>query len=211
MSSHYFEYYSSENWPKKVDGIDVIFRQIQKQNTILFTNEYIEHWEMLVGNDLNVLKYNLQEDKNVQKQLFCKMLRDTEHTCNASVNKTPTNHIDFSFMYYRIAVEAYHRGLIKEEIMPWKAAEKLYVYFTRRKGISLWDITAYCVEMNYLEEVFARSLELEKQIVPDWHVAAGGEELMREEFEKDCLKSCSLPMGKIFLKYGYAVSEALNS
>merc|ERR1712048_154684 len=201
--------YASENWPEKVEPVDAMFRRIQK--SIVFTNKYLEHWELLVGNNLNVLKYNIHEDENVPRSFFCKTLHDTKNTCNALVGyETPKNDIDFSFLYYRIAVEAYHKGLIKEEITPWRAAERLYIYFTRRRGISLRDIPVHCIEKDYLEEIFSRSLELEKQIAPDWHVAAGGEEMMREEFEEKSRKWCIIPMRQLFGHYGHVVEMAFN-
>lgn len=204
-----------ENWGSVENIPSLLDWREDERGALLYTENYIRHWKFLAGSNINILIYNLHEDRNVMRTFYCKTLHGTKRACEKySHYQSESQNIGFTLDYHRIAIAAYNVGLIdwrKQGFDFNEAADTIRLYFYETKRMILNDFPRSCLEGDDLEDVFQKSLELELKIQPDWHLANGGENEMRKDFEKNLGKWCTIDVDMVLTKFSTEIEACART
>jgi len=204
-----------ENWGSVENIPSLLDWRGDERGALLYTENYIRHWKFLAGSNINILIYNLHEDRNVMRTFYCKTLHGTKRACEKySHYQSESQNIGFTLDYHRIAIAAYNVGLIdwrKQGFDFNEAADTIRLYFYETKRMILNDFPRSCLESDDLEDVFQKSLELELKIQPDWHLANGGENEMRKDFEKNLGKWCTIDVDMVLTKFSTEIEACART
>lgn len=173
-----------------------------KRTTKLFTAEYIDHWKALVApTKLSVLVYNMNEDANVLKTIFCRMLNAT-HTCAKHIESdAPSENTGFSLEYDRLALAAHEAGLLPEKIDRLTAAENIENHL-ESIGVSLESLPRTCVQGEERRFIYEQSLRFEEQFGTSAR-GAESEHIFKERFEQFAeARLCSTNVSAALELYG---------
>jgi hypothetical protein len=171
-----------------------------KAATVLYTDNYLDHWKSLVGDDFQFHVYNMHEDRNVMKTLYCKMLPDTGSACRKySHHSFPSKNEGYTLEYDRLVIAAKDLNVIPEGTNSLaKASSELTTIHQMVMNMTLKDFPVVCLDDEEFVEVLKKSLEFEKKLVPTWFSSENGESAIQLEFKHYAEnKLCSVDVTKV--------------
>jgi hypothetical protein len=170
-----------------------------KAATVLYTDNYLDHWKSLVGDDFQFHVYNMHEDRNVMKTLYCKMLPDTGSACRKYAHHSfPSKNEGYTLEYDRLVIAAKDLNVIPEGTSLAKASSELTTIHQMVMNMTLKNFPVVCLDDEESVEVLKKSIEFEKKLVPTWFSSENGESAIQLEFKHYAeSKLCSVDVTKV--------------
>ena len=177
-----------------------------------YTDTILKHWKETLGVP-NILIYNLHEDTNVVKTLYCKEL-GLHHACakRSEISDDDTKKSNegnsFDFDYDRLACALFLEGSIGKTTKRKKARDKIKAFFSSSSndtnhGTPAREMTKSCFTNDQRKELLKKSKTLEQELVPDFYASSKGEPTMEEELLGiEQSKLCDVNVKDVLERYG---------
>jgi len=215
-------------WKTKIDENELV----GKSNNNVFDNgeeeqqqqqqeEQLDSSQSKKG-DFNFLIYNMHDDDNVIKTLYCKVLPSTHQACQESSSRTPPDDEDYddevSVEYDRLVIAALKKNKLHgldDSISSSIISNKGEVYMMAKLTQELWeegwkkrvkDFPRDCLSDNESKGIFVISMKLEQLLVPEYYeeyVSPRLDELEKSFNRMAKNKFCSVNVKKVVKDKNY--------
>lgn len=168
----------------------------------LYTDHYITYWQSLLGDDLHYMVYNMHQDTNIMKTLYCEVLTDTLNMCRKySLEVSETRNKGYSLEYTRLVLAANKSGVIFIEYNQVDDTSRtLQSICENELNLSLTKFPRDCLTEEEKIGILNRTVTVEKSIVPEWFLSNGGHETIQHEFHSYAEKYlCSVDVDQVII------------
>jgi len=175
----HFQIFQNKN--RNIPNINMFIANDNATN-LLYTDNVLRHWKSLVGHDFDFLIYNMHEDRNVMKTIYCKMLPNTKHSClkHSQHLIDESQNICYPPFYKLMVIQAIRKGRLPDATNLEIASMELERM--HQAGLTP-DIPRTCMDDEALAKLLEKSIEMEKVLVPDWFLSENGEQEIRRKFK----------------------------
>lgn len=188
LPSVYFQLYQGAK-DTDIPSMETFIHSVSKPQ-VLYTENYLRHWMSLVryggtsstndkkqdNNEFDFLVYNMHDNHNVLKTLYCNVLPSTTTTCHKySQDMQYVSRVQSSIDYDRLIIAATKAGKIHgyddtiDGTAVNKLARELEKMWEEKWQKTVMDFPRNCLTSSQLDDLFEKSMNWEKLIVPEYY------------------------------------------
>mmetsp|Transcript_4962 Transcript_4962/g.9219 ORF Transcript_4962/g.9219 Transcript_4962/m.9219 type:complete len:356 (+) Transcript_4962:27-1094(+) len=178
-------------YPSFVEWIDETYHQFKEVHSIEVAQRFRKSGRFESVDILNLHEGELLEN------LFCNYIPHASATCQGIKDgaKATKPNIGVAHEYERLATKAYRLGKLKHyhSAIATKVAENIKNAVVEQGIFKSADaFPRVCLNETFLDQLLQLEMKQERKHLPKWYKAQGGDNGLREAFEKSKHKLCSM-------------------